>query len=104
MQVLNWHLNSSDTYETMILYALITTFSLIIYVMDSKCLRDYYTSYHSTFHEFYRNHPDITEIDETLELDYEHEADRLLQALMLGNSWSYQEEKSEIFNVFWVSP
>ena len=23
---------------------------------------------------------------------------------MLGNSWSYQEENSEIFNIYWVSP
>ncbi len=39
-----------------------------------------------------------------IRLDYKREHSRFIQALMLGNSWSYQEEKSDVFNIFSVDP
>jgi hypothetical protein len=61
-------------------------------------------SLHSTFHEFHKRYPTLASIDENVQLNVDQETSRLLQALMLGNSWSYEENKSEIFNVFWASP
>ncbi|HEY1353660.1 MAG TPA: hypothetical protein VGF67_28970 [Ktedonobacteraceae bacterium] len=102
--VLNWHLTRLVLTEDDFVRLLITTFSLNNVRYGLQMLRDYYTSSHSTFHEFYQNHPYPDSIDEATTLHYEQEANRLLQALMLGNSWNYQETRSEISNAFWVSP
>ncbi len=104
MRLLNWHLTHLVLENDNFVRLLITTFSLNNIRYGLQMLRDYYTSYHSTFHEFYSKYVDIMTLDESIKLDYERESSRLLQALMLVNSWSYQEEKSEVFNIFWVNP
>lgn len=104
IRVLNWHLTRLVLTEDDFVRLLVTTFSLNNVRYGLQMLRDYYNSYHSTFHAFFQKHPTIESIEETADLNYEQEADRLLQALMLGNSWNYQESKSEVSNVFWASP
>jgi hypothetical protein len=104
ISVLNWHVTRLVLTDDDFVRLFITTFSLNNVRYGLQMLRDYYTSRHSTFHEFYQNHPNRESIEEAVSLNYEQEANRLLQALMLGNSWNYQETRSEISNAFWVSP
>lgn len=104
IQILNWHLTRLVLEENNFVRLLITTLSLNNIRYGLQMLRDYYTSYHCTFHEFYKEYPNIVDINEDIKLDYKLESSRFLQALMLSNCWVYQEENTEIFNVFWVSP
>lgn len=102
--LLNWHINRLVLGDNDFLRLFITSFSLNNIRYGLAMLRDYYTSYHSTFHEFYQDHRDSTDFNTRIRIDYKRELSRFIQALMLGNSWGYQEEKSDIFNIFSVDP
>ncbi len=104
MRLLNWHLNHLVLDQNDFIRLFITTFSLNNLRYGLAMLRDYYTSYHSTFHEFYRNYENETNYDNLPSFNYKLEHNRFIQALMLGNSWDYQEEKSDIFNIYSVEP
>jgi len=104
LRLLNWHINRLVLGENDFVRLFITSFSLNNIRYGLAMLRDYYTSYHSTFHEFYQSHYDSLDFKARIRLDYKREHSRFIQALMLSNGWSYQEEKSDVFNIFSVDP
>jgi GTPase SAR1 family protein len=108
--LLNWHINRLVLDESDAIRLLVTSFSLNNIRYGLVMLKDYYTSYHSTFHELYKNYQSEVDFDIQSELDYKQEYSRFIQAMMLGNSWTYQEDKLDkldklyIFNIFSVDP
>lgn len=83
---------------------LITTFSMNNVRHALGMLANYYTSPHSTFHEFYRLSGDNALPTLATQFNYEIEQTRFLQAIMLRNKWNYEEKRSDIFNLFSVDP
>ncbi len=104
LRLLNWHINRLVLDEHDAIRLFITSFSLNNIRYGLATLRDYYTCSHSTFHELYRQYKDRADVGMSVPLDYKREFSRFIQALMLGDSWSYQSEQSELFNVFSVDP
>lgn len=65
-------------------------------------LRDYYTSYHSTFHDYFAYAKDRDFDGSSSPESGPEELNRFLQGLMLGNGWSYKESASPVFNLFYA--
>ncbi|HEY7419106.1 MAG TPA: hypothetical protein VH593_28245, partial [Ktedonobacteraceae bacterium] len=103
VRLLNWHINRLVLDQDDFVRLFITSMSLNNVRYSLAMLRDYYTSYHATFHELYRQHATDSGIPSQLALDYLQEHVRFIQALMLGDTWSYQGEKSGCFNIFSVT-
>lgn len=102
IELLNWHikaliLGSNDTIRKVI-----SAFSLGNIRFSLQILEDYYTSYHSLFHNHHKTYAtsDVMPNDNDVKVDEEFA--HFIQALMLRNSWSYDERDSEIANVFVV--
>ena len=100
IEALNSHLNTLVLGSHAEIRTLLTTLSLSNLRLALDMLRSYYTSYHSTFHEYYALQK--TGASPAKRPDPEHEQSRVLQALMLENSWAYKESASTVFNVFSV--
>jgi predicted type IV restriction endonuclease len=98
--MLNWHIKRLILDDDESIRKLVTTFSLNNVRFALTMLRDYYLSYHSTFHGFYEKYQNCDETFKNVAIDYEQEHNRFIQALMLSNGWAYKEQNSEIFNLF----
>jgi predicted kinase len=104
LRLLSWHLNRLVLDEQDAIRLFITFFCLNNIRDGLAMLRDYYTCYHATIHEVYQQHKDQIEVGMSNAFDYKREFSRFLQALMLGDSWTYESDRSELFNVFSVDP
>jgi len=104
MQVLNWHLTRLILTNNDFVRLLITTFSLNNIRYGFQMLRDYYNFISFYISRVLSEPSRHYEIDETLELDYEHEADRLLQALMLVIVWSIRRRNPRSSMSFGLVP
>jgi hypothetical protein len=104
IDTLNWHLSRLVLSDDDFVRYIITTFSLGNIRYGLSMLRRYYTSCHCTFHELFRDLPVGGVNPDTSELETRKEHNRFMQALMLGNSWSYREDASDLFNIFSVDP
>jgi hypothetical protein len=81
---------------------LVSAFSLGNIRYSLEIIQDYYTSFHSLFHEYYEVYKEAGELPKDCAVDVTKEFLHFLQALMLGNDWSYDERDSEIYNLFAV--
>lgn len=100
VELLNNHINQLVLGQDNRIRMLIATCSLSNVRYALRLLREYYTSFHSTFHTSYNKVRDGKELVDALSLDLLLEHQRFLQALMLGNTWSFDENGSEIVNLF----
>lgn len=102
--LLNEHLKHLVLQQEASIRLLITTFSMNNVRYALAMLTTYYTSPHSTFHEFYQHSCDNAPSTLTTQFNYEVEQTRFLQSLMLRSKWNYEEKRSDIFNLFSVDP
>jgi len=102
--LLNEHLKYLVLQQESSIRLLITTFSMNNVRYALAMLANYYTSPHSTFHEFYQRSSDNAISTLITQFNYEIEQTRFLQALMLRNKWNYEGKRSDIFNLFSVDP
>ncbi len=100
VRLLNWHikilfLGSDDRLRVMV-----TALSLHNVRLALAMIRNYYTSYHSTFTDIYTAYGESEDgpTDENVVLVSEFS--NFLKSLMLGNTWHYDQSESEIFNLF----
>ncbi len=99
--LLNWHIKKLITGGNKAVRELLSAFCMSNLRDELSKLQNYYTSYHSTFHEFYKEYRLKDADDESTKLDYKKEYTRFLQSLMLSNTWSYKE--GIVFNIFSVT-
>ncbi len=99
--LLNWHLKKLITGGNKSVRELLSAYCINNLREELDKLKAYYASYHSTFHNFYHKYSSLEENLEDIRMDYHKEYTRLVQSLMLGHSWSYEE--GTVFNIFSVS-
>jgi hypothetical protein len=102
IQRLNWHIKNLVTGENNTIRVLISTLSLQNIRDGFAMMREYYLSRHSTFSD--ETVARLEASDQKRTFDFEKEYSRFIQALMLGDRWSYSEADSDIFNLFSVDP
>lgn len=105
VQVLNEHLRQLLLESDDRIRKCITALSLGSVRHSLQMLQDYYTSPHSSIHEYFK--PEAIQGAKGVEnsqfvLDLAREMDSFLQALMLKSNWSYDERDSNIHNLFAV--
>lgn len=104
---LNRHMNSLLLKDNRSLRDAITMLSNNNLRESFRLLKGFYTSFHSGFYKNYDDYLNIhegepTDISPEIILDYDQEMNNFISALMLGDSWVYQANESDILNLFAV--